>query len=235
MKASTTRPGQEWKPPRSTERQDERNAMVATIQERWGVHDPAVLAAMAICPRHEFVEAVNNAHAYYDDVLPIKYGQLISQPQIVAKMTRDLRLTPDSKVLEIGTGSAYQAAILSYFTPHVYSIEIIKPMAEEAAARLTRLGYDPIRTRCGDGFNGWPEEAPFDAIIVTCAAGRIPPPLVAQLKPGGRLVIPVGRPFEDQTMYIVSKDAEGKTLQETVDFKVRFVPMEKTDISVDGK
>ena len=145
-------------------------------------------------------------------------------------MTRQLELKPDSKVLEIGTGSGYQAAVLTHFTPHVWTIEIVKPLADAAAERLRRIGYDVVETRHGDGFFGWPEREPFDAIIVTCAVGQIPPPLIKQLKPGGRMVVPVGGPFAVQSLMLVEKDAAGKVRSQSL-IAVRFVPLLREDPS----
>ncbi len=211
-----------WQPPRFIERQAERNRMLDVIR-RYGMTDEAVLRAMAAVPRHEFVPAARAASAYDDSPLPIGHGQTISQPYIVAEMTRLLRLTPQSRVLEIGTGSGYQAAILAEFTAHVYTIEVIEPLAREAAERLQRLGYDRVSVLHGDGWNGWPEHAPYDAIIVTCAAGQIPPPLIGQLAPGGRMVIPVGPRFAVQSLMLVEKDAEGRVSSRSL-MGVRFVP-----------
>lgn len=225
--ATDTRP---WKPPTFTERQKDRDGMVKLIKEYYGLTDESVLAALAVVPRHEFVPADLQAQAYDDSPLPIAYGQLISQPWTVAEMTRRLELKPTSKVLEIGTGSGYQAAVLTHFTSHVYSIEIIKPLAEAASARLKKLGYTTIQLRNADGFNGWADAAPFDAIIVTCAAGQIPPPLLKQLAKGGRMMIPVGQPFAMQTLKQVTKDEDGTVHTEDIT-PVRFVPLMQVDIS----
>ncbi len=219
-----------WSPPTFTDRQKERDAMTKLIKEYYNLTDDSILKAMAAVPRHEFVPENLQAQAYDDSPLPIANGQLISQPWIVAEMTRQLQLKPTSKVLEIGTGSGYQAAVLTHFTTHVYSIEIIKPLAEAAAARLKKLGYTPIQTRNADGFNGWPEAAPFDAIIVTCAAGQIPPPLLKQLAPGGRMMIPVGQPFATQSLKLVTKDTDGAIRTEDMGL-VRFVPLLQNDPS----
>jgi protein-L-isoaspartate(D-aspartate) O-methyltransferase len=216
-----------WTPPRFKARQDDRNAMVRTIR-RYGLTDKAVLAAMAAVPRHEFVPDRHARMAYADTPLPIGHGQTISQPYMVAEMTRLLELTPESKVLEIGTGSGYQAAVLTEFTEHVYSVEIIKPLAEAARKRLKRLGYTPVEVRHADGFHGWKEKGPFDAIIVTCAAGQIPPPLIKQLKPGGRMIIPVGARFAVQSLMLVEKDREGKVRSRSL-MRVRFVPLLRKD------
>jgi len=212
-----------WQPPRFTERQWERNAMVEVIR-RYGLRDEAVLKAMAAVPRHEFVPERFSRYAYSDRPLPIGYGQTISQPYMVAEMTSLLGLKPGDRVLEIGTGSGYQAAVLSEFTRNVYTIEIIKPLAEAARRRLKRLGYDVVRVRVGDGYYGWREKSPFDAIIVTCAAGQIPPPLVDQLAPGGRMVIPVGSPGAFQELILLEKDARGRIRSRSL-MAVRFVPM----------
>jgi len=187
------------------------------------VRDSATLRAMLSVPRHEFVPD-KRANAYADFPLPIGYGQTISQPYIVAFMTEQLGLTPRSRVLEVGTGSGYQAAVLAEIAAEVYTIEIVAPLAEEAAARLARLGYGRVHVRTGDGYNGWPEAAPFDAIIVTAAAGFVPPPLVEQLRPGGRMVIPVGEARAVQQLLLVEKAADGRTTTRTL-IPVRFVPL----------
>jgi protein-L-isoaspartate(D-aspartate) O-methyltransferase len=161
------------------------------------ITDPAVRAALAAVPRHLFVPPALRADAYSDIALPIGHGQTISQPYIVALMTQALSLTAASRVLEIGTGSGYQAAVLAEITPHVWSIETVPVLAEQTAARLQGLGY-PVKVRTGDGCLGWPQLAPFDAIIVTAAASEVPPALVAQLADGGRLVIPLGEPGGEQ-------------------------------------
>jgi protein-L-isoaspartate(D-aspartate) O-methyltransferase len=225
---------QPWTPPRPAERQDERDALAKYLHDNYGLDDNETLASLREVPRHEFVPAELAAHAYDDTPLPIAYGQLISQPWIVALMTHELHLKPDAKVLEIGTGSGYQAAVLTHFTKKVFTIEIIKPMAEAAAERLKRVGYAPVQLRIADGFNGWPEEAPFDAIIVTCAAGQIPPPLIKQLAPGGRMMIPVGQPFATQSLMRVVKDENGSVTTESI-LPVRFVPLTDKDISAPGK
>ena len=216
-----------WTPPRFTARQDERDRMVETIRT-YGCTDKAVLAAMAAVPRHEFVPANVASLAYRDSPLPTAHGQTISQPYMVAEMTRLLRLKDGDKVLEIGTGSGYQAAVLTHFTPHVYTIEIIKSLAETAAKRLKRLGYDVAKVRHGDGHVGWPEEAPFDAIIGTAVAGKVPPALIEQLKVGGRMVIPIGPTHGVQRLMLVEKDAPGLVRQRSI-MLVRFVPMLRED------
>ena len=196
---------------------------------RWyGLADQAILNAMTAVPRHEFVPGGLAASAYADRPLAIGHGQTISQPYIVAEMTRQLALTPKSRVLEIGTGSGYQAAVLAEFTPHVYTIEIVKPLADAAAKRLKRLGYDVVQTRHGDGYHGWKEHAPYDAVIVTCAAGQIPPPLLRQLAPGGRMVIPVGARFATQSLMLVTKDKDGTVRSRNL-MAVAFVPLLRKD------
>ena len=224
---ATREPGKSWSPPVFTARQRERDEMVRVIKA-YGLQDEAVLAAMAAVPRHEFVPAAYSLSAYADTPLPIGHGQTISQPYIVAEMTRQLRLRPGEKVLEIGTGSGYQAAVLTHFTTEVYSIEIIRPLAEEARKRLQRLGYGVVKVRCGDGFNGWPEAAPFDAIIGTCVAGAVPPPLLEQLKAGGRMVIPIGEEDSIQYLMLIEKDADGKVHRRPL-MPVRFVPLLRGD------
>lgn len=189
-----------------------------------GIKDAHVLAAMRKVPRREFVPEDLQAEAYDDGPLPIGYGQTISQPYIVALMSELLRLERGSKVLEIGTGSGYQAAILAEMIDDVYTIEIIEPLALVAADRLKRLGYEKVHVKFGDGFFGWPEEAPFDAIIVTAAADFVPPPLVTQLKPGGRMIIPLGSPFSQQWLMLVEKDKDGKISTRNV-AAVAFVPL----------
>jgi len=212
-----------WSPPRVKARQAERDAMVRTIRVH-GVEDKAALKAMAAVPRHEFVPKNLSRVAYADSPLPIGYGQTISQPCVVAEMTAHLKLAPTSKVLEVGTGSGYQAAVLTEFTEHVYSVEIIKALADAAQKRFRRLGYSTVRVRNADGYHGWKDEGPFDAIIVTCAAGRIPPPLIRQLKPGGRMILPVGAPFAVQSLILITKSKEGKLRGRSLK-PVRFVPL----------
>jgi protein-L-isoaspartate(D-aspartate) O-methyltransferase len=184
----------------------------------------SVLEALRTVPRHEFVQPPLRHLAYANRPLPIGHGQTISQPYIVAVMTDLLGVGPDDVVLEVGTGSGYQAAILAEIVQRVYSIEIIPALAAEARERLQRLGYSTVQTRIGDGYYGWEEHAPFDAIIVTAAAGAIPPPLVQQLKPGGRMVIPVGSLFLTQQLMLVHKDASGQTHTRQV-LPVAFVPL----------
>lgn len=186
------------------------------------VTDPGVLAAIAAVPRHRFVPPEHVDAAYDDCPLPIGQGQTISQPYIVALMTQALRLTPDSRVLEIGTGSGYQAAILAHITPHVWSVETRPELGRAAQERLHGLGY-AVAVKIGDGWLGWPEHAPYDAIIVTAAAPDVPPALVAQLAEGGRLVIPVGESAWDQTLWAIER-AGGKLKREFL-CEVRFVPL----------
>ncbi len=183
-----------------------------------------VMAAMSKVPRHLFVPAPYGALAYANRPLPIGHGQTISQPYIVALMTDLLDVKPGDAVLEIGTGSGYQAAVLAELVGRVYSIEIVEPVGRNAAALLQRLGYRNVETRIGDGYGGWPERAPFDAIIVTAAALQVPPALTEQLKPGGRMVVPVGREGEVQFLHLISKQADG-SIATRRSLPVRFVPI----------
>jgi protein-L-isoaspartate(D-aspartate) O-methyltransferase len=185
---------------------------------------PQVLQAMATVPRHQFVKKSLQPLAYLNQPLPIGYGQTISQPYIVAVMTNLLQLTPDDTVLEIGTGSGYQAAILGKIAGRVYTMEIITPLARQAKTRLQRLGYNNVEVHTGDGYFGMPLKAPFDAIMVTAAADHIPPPLIKQLKPGGRMVIPVGSRFMVQQLTVIEKTNKGKITSRQV-LPVRFVPL----------
>jgi protein-L-isoaspartate(D-aspartate) O-methyltransferase len=187
------------------------------------IRDERVLDAMRKVPRHRFVPPPYRKNAYDDHPLPIGEGQTISQPYIVAKMTELLELTPDSRVLEIGTGSGYQAAVLAELAGEVYSIEIVEPLGRRAAGVLEDLGYGDIHLRIGDGYRGWPEAAPFDAIIVTCAPERVPDPLQKQLAEGGRLVIPVGSQFWGQELVLIRK-RRGELVRQDL-LPVRFVPM----------
>ena len=187
-----------------------------------GIKDERVLAAMAKVPREEFIPADERSDAYEDGPLPIGYDQTISQPYIVAFMTEQLRPKPSDRVLEIGTGSGYQAAILAELVANVYTIEIVEALAKTAEATLQRLGYKNVHLMVGDGYRGWPEEAPFDAIIVTCAPGKVPQPLVDQLKDDGRMVIPVGERFAQQLYLLEKKNGQ---LKESATLPVRFVPM----------
>lgn len=186
--------------------------------------DPRVMEIMARVPRHEFVPRAEINHAYANRPLPIGYGQTISQPYIVAIMTDLLNVGSESAVLEVGTGSGYQAAVLAEYVRNVYSIEIVRELAESAAERLKRLGCDNVMVRTGDGYYGWKEHAPFDGIVVTAAAGHIPPPLLEQLKPGGRMIIPVGGPFFVQQLMLVEKGQQGE-IQTRQILPVAFVPL----------
>jgi protein-L-isoaspartate(D-aspartate) O-methyltransferase len=183
-----------------------------------------VMEAMDAVPRHRFVPPRSVASAYENRPLAIGHGQTISQPYIVALMTELLEPKSGDIVLEVGTGSGYQAAVLSRLVARAYSVEIIAPLAESAMARLDALGYRNIQVKLGDGYYGWPEHAPYDGIIVTAAANSIPPPLVAQLKPGGRMVIPVGAPFHTQDLILLRKDPKGKVTTSSV-LPVAFVPL----------
>ena len=201
---------------------------IANYSPRFKVADKRVLEAMRKVPRHAFVPDDLVDQAYADRPLPIGEGQTISQPFIVGYMTEALGPKPDERVLEIGTGSGYQAAVLAELVGEVYTIEIIEPLAERAAAVLDRLGYRNIHVKVGDGYQGWPEHAPFDAIIVTCAPDHIPEPLAHQLKIGGRIVIPVGadvggRFWAAQELIVVRKTERGLVREKRMD--VRFVPM----------
>ena len=199
--------------------------MVEVIENR-GVSDSATLAAMRSVPRHEFVPQGYRRRAYGDHPLPIGLGQTISQPYIVAFMTEVLRPTPGMKILEVGTGSGYQAAVLAAMGVQVYTIEIFAQLARTARDLLRRLGYENVTAKHGDGHFGWPEDAPFDAVIVTAAAGYIPPALIDQLKPGGRMVIPVGSVYGVQHLILVEKQPDGDVRTRNL-LPVRFVPMLK--------
>lgn len=214
----------EWSRPRFSEREEERKQMVETALLREGITDAATLEAMRSVPRHLFIPEDQRSRAYLNIPLPIGSGQTISQPFIVGYMTQILKLSPGDRVLEIGTGSGYQAAVLAEITPEVYTVEIIRELGEKAHSRLEKLGYHTIRTKIGDGYYGWEEYAPFDAVIVTAASGHIPPPLVNQLKPGGRIVIPIGSPYHTQTLMEVIKTEDGD-IQTERKLPVRFVPM----------
>ena len=183
-----------------------------------------VMEALGRVPRDKFVPAELERRAYENRPLPIGYGQTISQPYVVALMTDLLQLNAGDKVLEVGTGSGYQAAMLAELTDAVFSIEIIEPLARRAEATLKNQGYGKVQVKAGDGYYGWPEHAPFDAIVVTAAAGHVPPPLIRQLKPGGRMVIPVGSAFMTQQLMLVEKDAQGRVLTREI-LPVSFVPL----------
>jgi protein-L-isoaspartate(D-aspartate) O-methyltransferase len=197
----------------------ERNSMV---REQLAGFPPDILAAMAKVPRHEFLPEERQSFSYVDGAVPIGFGQTISQPYIVATMTTQLLPRPSARILEVGTGSGYQAAVLAQLVAEVYTIEIIEPLARCAAATLHRLGCSNVHWRVGDGYDGWPEAAPFDGVIVTCAPEKVPPPLIAQLKEDGRMLIPIGPPGY-QDLFIFQKHS-GKLLEQSR-LPVRFVPM----------
>jgi len=206
----------------------EREARIMGDHSRRGGIDPAVLDAMRVVARHEFVPAGVRGLAYENRPLPIGEGQTISQPYIVALMTDLAAVDADSVVLEVGTGSGYQAAVLAELVREVYTIEIVEPLGREAARVLERLGYDNVRVRIGDGYAGWPEAAPFDAILVTAAPETVPAPLLAQLAPGGRLVVPVGKAGQVQSLQLWRKDAAGN-LTTTDVVPVMFVPFTRSE------
>ena len=183
-----------------------------------------VMAVLGSLPRHEFVPAEQVSNAYQNRPLPIGHGQTISQPYIVALMTELARLQPDHRVLEVGTGSGYQAAVAAQVAREVYTIEIVEPLGQQATQRLQRLGHPNVQVRLGDGYHGWEEHAPYDAILVTAAASHVPPPLVRQLKAGGRMVVPVGAPFMVQQLMLVEKRADGSVSTRQI-LPVAFVPL----------
>ncbi len=193
------------------------------LQER-DIDDPRVLEAMEKVPRHELVPKENRASAYADRPLPIGHGQTISQPYIVALMTQLARPKPEDKALDVGTGSGYQAAVLAELVDQVYSVEIIKPLADQARDRLQKLGYQNVQVRHGDGYRGWEQHSPFDIIIVAAAPEEIPGPLIDQLAPGGRLVLPVGGVFQTQELILIEKQPDGSIQRKSV-APVSFVPM----------
>ncbi len=203
------------------EAERERLVREAIIAE--GIEDEAVIRSMRSVPREEFVPKKSVKYAYLNRPLPIGYGQTISQPYIVALMTQLLEVDEDDTVLEIGTGSGYQAAVLAEIVRTVYTVEIIQPLAESAAKRLERLGYSNVKTYTGDGYFGLEEQSPFDAIIVTAAADHLPPPLVRQLKKGGRMCIPVGQPYYPQVLKLLVKDEKGEVTIRDI-LPVVFVP-----------
>lgn len=199
-----------------------RNRMVDSQIAARGVDDPKVLAALRKVERHRFVPQAYRAQSYDDHPLPIGHAQTISQPYIVGLMTQLADLEPTDRVLEVGTGSGYQAAVLAELVEKVFTIEIVRPLGEEARNRLGELGYDNVEVRIGDGYGGWPEQAPFDAILVTAAPERVPQPLVDQLREGGRLVLPVG-PAGNQELQVLEQTASGLKTRRSI--PVRFVPM----------
>ena len=207
----------------------QRESMVADqiahpLDGRPAVQDPRVLAAMRSVPRHRFVDEQTEHLAYIDRPLPIGHRQTISQPYIVAFMTELLEVQPDHDVLEIGTGCGYQAAVLSELVRHVYTIEIVEALAQQAKVTLDELGYKNISVRADDGYLGWPDAAPFDRVILTAAPDHIPQPLIDQLKPGGRMVLPVGNVWSTQQLMLVTRDAAGKIHEQAV-MAVGFVPL----------
>ncbi|WP_025041389.1 protein-L-isoaspartate(D-aspartate) O-methyltransferase [Nitrosospira briensis] len=213
-------------PSQGGEFEGSRHKMMEEVLATSGNFPPSssVMAAMEKVQRHRFVSAWLTPFAYLNRPLPIGYGQTISQPLIVARMTDLLKVKKDDKVLEIGTGSGYQAAVLAEIAGSVYTIEIIEPLGKQAGERLKSLGYDNIKTKVGDGYYGWPEAAPFDAIMVTAAASHVPPPLLKQLKPGGRMVIPLGTHFMTQYLMLVEKQADGSVTTHQI-VPVSFVPL----------
>jgi protein-L-isoaspartate(D-aspartate) O-methyltransferase len=211
------------KAPAPSEFAAQRQRMVERQLITRGINDQRVLTAMAKVPREEFVAPDSRGASYEDGPLPIGYAQTISQPYMVAFMTEQLRLKPNDRVLEVGTGSGYQAAILAELVSEIYSIEIVEPLAKIAETTLQRLGYKNVHLKIGDGYKGWPEMAPFDAIIVTCAPDKVPQPLVDQLKDDGRMVIPVGDRFAQQLYLLEKKNGQ---LKQSTTLPVRFVPME---------
>ncbi len=207
--------------------QEDRQNMVTYQIEGRGVNDDDVLQAMRTVRRHLFVPENETENAYNDNPLPIGHGQTISQPYIVAYMTEIVEPEPDDRVLEIGTGSGYQAAVLSKIVKEVYTIEIIPELGNAAAKRLNNLGYDNVEVKIADGYYGWEEHAPFDAIVVTAAAEFIPPPLIKQLKEDGKMIIPVGSPFRTQSLMLVEKE-DGETKTKNL-MPVRFVPFRRSE------
>ena len=222
-------------PAQTVERARERGAMVLEIENlaaTVGVPDtrrldPQVLDAMRAVPRHLFVPEAQSAHAYRGVALEIGHGQTISQPYIVALMTHLLRVEPGQKILEVGTGSGYQAAVLAAMGAQVRSIEIVAPLARQATERLRALGYDKVAVRAGDGYAGWPDAAPFDRIIVTAGAPHLLRPLVDQLRPGGRMVIPIKAGSDGETLTLVTKDGRGRVRTRAL-LPVRFVPLTRS-------
>jgi protein-L-isoaspartate(D-aspartate) O-methyltransferase len=223
MLACSSRPTETQAPADSPDSERARAQMVEEQIRARDVRDSRVLDAMRRVPREQFVPVLYRGDAYADQPLPIGYGQTISQPYIVAFMTETLQVKPTSRVLEIGTGSGYQAAVLAELAREVYTIEIVGELAKRATETLSALGYPNVHVRHGDGYKGWPEHAPFDGIIVTAAPDHVPQPLIDQLKVGGRLVIPVGSQFGFQQMTIITKTPSGIVSRESI--PVRFVPL----------
>jgi protein-L-isoaspartate(D-aspartate) O-methyltransferase len=219
-----TAPSQQWLTSKSSDGAyaTSSGAMIERQLRPRGIDDPRVLRAMAKVPREKFVPKELQARAYEDRPLPIGFDQTISQPYIVAFMTQELKPRPTDRVLEIGTGSGYQAAVLSELVAQVYTIEIVRPLAQRAAVTLEALGYKNVLVKGGDGYKGWPEHAPFDAIIVTAAPDHVPPPLVEQLKEGGRMVIPVGGILV-QHLKVLEK--RGSVVKQVAAIPVKFVPL----------
>ncbi len=203
-----------------------RNRMVEEQLVARDIQDQKVLAVLRRVPRHEFVLEKLRASAYSDQPLPIGHEQTISQPYIVAFMTEAVKPQKEHRVLEIGTGSGYQAAVLAELVKEVYTIELVKPLAEEATERLKRLDYKNVQVRAGDGYKGWPDKAPFDSIVVTCGADHVPAPLFEQLKPGGILIIPVGDDLSNQWLRVITKGPKGDKQEKKV-MPVRFVPLKR--------
>jgi len=210
----------------ATEFEHARRLMVTEQIVARGVTDPSVVRAMSTVPRHEFVPPTHAEEAYADRPLPIGSGQTISQPYIVALMTELLDPEPEDRLLEVGTGSGYQAAVAASVAARVYSIELVPELAATATERLVQLGFDNVEVRVGDGYLGWPEHAPFDGILVTAGADHVPRPLVDQLAPGGRMIIPVGDPYGAQVLQIIEKQQDGSTRVKDA-MPVRFVPLRR--------
>lgn len=200
-----------------------RAKMVETQIEARGIRDPLVLEAMRAVPRHRFMPPMQQGRAYDDGAAAIGHGQTISQPYIVALMTELAAVGPEDVVFEVGTGSGYQAAVLGEIVRAVYTVEYVEALGQEAKARLAALGYGNVHVRIGDGYQGWPEHAPFDAILVTAGIDHVPQPLIDQLKPGGRIVIPVGPEGQTQELRVIEKTEDG-SVKETSTIPVRFVP-----------
>lgn len=217
-----------WERPRFSERIHEREYLIQEGIIGQGITDPNVIEAMLQVPRHKFIPEAYQREAYQNRPLPIGYDQTISQPYIVALMAEMLEVKPGDKILEIGTGSGYHAAVLSELTPYVYTVEIVEPLGIRASELFVELGYSTIKTKIGDGYLGWREHAPFDKIIVTAAADNIPQPLIDQLKPGGIIAIPVGPQDQSQILTRLIKSENGELKTERV-IPVRFVPLTRSN------